>query len=1364
MRRDFGELIGESPTVAGLRARLEHLVLRYGGARRLPPMLLLGETGTGKSLIARLLHANGPRAGRPFVDVNCAAIPETLMEAEMFGFERGAFTDARQAKPGLFVTADRGTIFLDEVGLLPDSLQAKLLKVVDEQQVRPLGGTASRPIDVWIIAATSEDLEAAVRKRRFREDLYHRLAVVTLTVPPLRDRGEDIVLLATHLLRRACADYSLPTKTFTPQALAALRGHRWPGNIRELGNVIERVALLAESPSVPADALGLAPASARVVAAPSDGAPAGPRPEIENAVDGVELAYLLKALGAVGGNVTHAARHLGLTRNALRYRLRKHGIQAMAHSVAGSVVETPATAAPASTDRPFAPARWERRRVAFVRASLLPARDGTDHAQRVALQEAMQKIVLFGGTLDGVSPTGVTAVFGLDLAEDAARRAAHAAMAIRKAAVRARDVDSMAPGLRLAIHAVHALLWKVGDALHVDMDARPEIWRTLDTLLAAADEGGIVVSPPTATMLDGAFSVVELDASEGRAYVLVDGDRTVVSRTRKTVFVGRRDEIALLNGRLELALEGRGQVVGIGGEPGIGKSRALIEFHRTLDPATVAYLSTRCVSHGRHLPLHPIIELVRRAHGIDDDDTVDEIRGKLAAKLSALGLPLDEMAPYLMRLLGLGEGLDAIIHLSPEALNQRTFEIVQALVLASSRTRPLVLAVEDLHWIDRASERYMAALVDAVADAPVLVLTTNRTGHRVPWSDRSYVTELRLQPLGRADARRVLDDALDRGHGAHHLPAATAEAIVDRADGNPFFIEELARAIVAVPDAGPQPPVPESIEAVLLARIDRLAEECKGVLQAASVIGRDVPVRLLEAITPEIAGCKEHLRELQRLEYLHERSDGSLTHYRFKHALTQEVAYASLLPEHRRALHARTVDVIETQYADRLGEHSEHLARHAVHGELWAKAFRYLRHAGLRAAERAAHHEGVACLEPALDVLEHLPEDYAATEAIDIRIDLFLALNPIAEYHRCLDHLADAATLAERLGERARLGRALAHRCMLLRVTGSTDEAIAVGSQALAIATEIGDASLAGITNFFLAAAYQARGDLRRAAAGCRASFGALAEDLTRERARAHPRYEVSSRGWLAWVLADLGEFDDALAAGRDALRLAEARGDRLAEVWGFCLLAVAHVERGDWSRGIPLLERALAICRFHGILDFLARVTMHLGDAYAQTGRLAEGIALLEEGAAHAAATRSFTAYAARLAKLAEAYLLEGRRADAEATARHGLASAREHCQPAGEATCVRVLGMIAAAADPADVATAEAHLRQARELAFALEMRPLAAHCHLDLGKLYQRAGRDEAATACLKTAAAMYREMDMASWLAKADAAAASSGVVP
>src|SRR5215510_292234 len=264
----LSELLGECPEIQAVRETVRRLLAHGTEGRRLPALLILGETGTGKGLLVRALHRAGPRAAGPLVEVNCAAIPETLLEAELFGFERGAFTDARQPKPGLFQTAHGGMLFLDEVGLLPERVQAKFLKVLEDQAVRRLGATQSEPADVALVAATSEDLRDAVRTRRFREDLYHRLAVVTVRLPSLAERASDILLLAEHFLGRACADYGLGSKILSAEARAALLAHHWPGNIRELANVMERAALLTETPLVTADAVGLSTPVGRAGAVP----------------------------------------------------------------------------------------------------------------------------------------------------------------------------------------------------------------------------------------------------------------------------------------------------------------------------------------------------------------------------------------------------------------------------------------------------------------------------------------------------------------------------------------------------------------------------------------------------------------------------------------------------------------------------------------------------------------------------------------------------------------------------------------------------------------------------------------------------------------------------------------------------------------------------------------------------------------------------------------------------------------------------------------------------------------------------------------------------------------------------------------
>ena len=1327
----FAELLGDGPAMTRLREELRLLAQRHAAARRPPPVLLLGETGTGKSLIARILHDTGPRAGGPFVDVSCATIPETLAEAELFGFERGAFTDARRAKPGLFLAADRGTIFLDEIARLSDGVQAKLLKVIEEQRVRPLGATASLAIDAWIIAATSEDLDTGRRRGRFREDLYHRLAVVRIRVPPLRERGDDIGLLAEHLLARACAAYGAPAKTLTLEALAALRAYPWPGNIRQLRNVIERAAL-SEAVSVGAEALEL-PTEAPPPAARAD-TPRAPAP-VDEMVAAVERERLRAALATAGGNVTRAAQHLGMTRNTLRYRLRKHGFD---QSPADETASAPEAAV---ATRPVGMARWERRRVAFLRVAVGPATDAGEPPRLLAA--IVSTIAGFGGAVDGVSPTGVTAVFGLDLGEDGVRRAAQAALAIR-------DLD--APALTQAIHAEPALLWRAEARVHVDMAARHGIGTTLDRLVAEAEGGAIVVSGSAASWLAGALPLSEA-REPGGSRRLLGGARDPA--TAGGVFVGRREEIGWLQGRCEAALAARGQVVAVSGEPGIGKSRHQTEFQSLLDPARVALVTARCVSHGRNLALLPVVELVRRLCGIEDDEATVSVRTKLASRLDGLGLPADEMTPYLARLMGIGAAEDGIAEVTPSELRRRTLEIVRALVLAAGRARPLVVAIEDLHWMDRASEHYLESLVDVLAEAAVMLVTTSRPGYHAPWRDRSFVTELKLQRLPRADARRVLETALGRDQRTRPMAAETAEAILDRADGNPFFIEELARALGTAPGRGAA--IPESIEAVLLARIDQLPDEAKHVLQAASVVGRDVPARLLQAITGDVPATAGHLRELQRLEYLHERGEGAHAYYRFKHALTQQVAYASLLPGDRRALHGQIVTALEGASGADAQDDVETLARHATGGELWEKAVRYWRRAGEKAFHRFALAEADASLEQALSALAHLPAGRTAIDAIDIRLLLVSSLAPAAEYPRALAHLRQAAELAEAAGERRRLGQVLSHQSIIMRISGETDPAFAAGRRALDLAAELGDAEISGRTNYGLGIAHHTRGRFREAVACYHASL--RDGEILHRAGQRMPYWATGSAAWLTWSLEALGEFREGLAAGQRAVEMAKVYGDRLRQVAAHCYLGLVHLGRGETGEAVPLLEYALAQCRAYRELDLLAPVVMRLGLAYSRVGRLAEAITLGEEGVANFEAIHGITGYPGRMAGLAECYWRAGRWAEAERAVHQGLAVAREHRQLAGEAECLRALGVITTARAPLDVAAAEAHLTAARDLATSLEMRPLVGHCHLDLARLCAAAAKPPAACEHLAIATEIYRAAEMPGWLREAERVAES-----
>jgi transcriptional regulator with PAS, ATPase and Fis domain len=293
--------------------------------------LITGETGTGKGLLARTLHHSGPRAGKPFIDVNCTALPANLMEAELFGYERGAFTDAKESKIGLFEAAEGGFLFLDEVGDLEPSLQGKLLRAIEERTVRRVGGIRDRKINVRILAATNRNLENEVQLNRFRSDLYFRLAVILLHLPPLRERGEDALILAEHFLSRFSAKYGKDVRRIDARAREVLLSYPWPGNVRELSHVIERAVLWSRDATLNVEHLSVA-APMRVASDALAGPTASSDQQAPNEAAStdlveVERSMIERAMRDAGGNQTRAAQRLGISRDTLRYRLKKFGLQ-----------------------------------------------------------------------------------------------------------------------------------------------------------------------------------------------------------------------------------------------------------------------------------------------------------------------------------------------------------------------------------------------------------------------------------------------------------------------------------------------------------------------------------------------------------------------------------------------------------------------------------------------------------------------------------------------------------------------------------------------------------------------------------------------------------------------------------------------------------------------------------------------------------------------------------------------------------------------------------------------------------------------------------------------------------------------------
>ena len=310
--------LGECPAIQSIREQVGRIAQLSQSPDMIPPtILILGETGTGKDVIARLLHANSARSHKPFVHVDCASLPKDLIESELFGHEKGAFTDAHVTRTGLIEAAEDGTLFLDEIGELPINLQSKLLAVLERRTIRRVGTTQERPVAAWIIAASNRDLETLSEKGEFRSDLYYRLNVLSITMPSLQDRDGDIILLTRYFAGQTAKRYGLPAVRLSKEAEEALCNYNWPGNIREMKHLIERAVLLSGGGQIDASMLSLV----------NKNTSAADNGSLEDmTLSEAELSLIRQALERTGHNVSRAARELGITRMALRYRIKKYNL------------------------------------------------------------------------------------------------------------------------------------------------------------------------------------------------------------------------------------------------------------------------------------------------------------------------------------------------------------------------------------------------------------------------------------------------------------------------------------------------------------------------------------------------------------------------------------------------------------------------------------------------------------------------------------------------------------------------------------------------------------------------------------------------------------------------------------------------------------------------------------------------------------------------------------------------------------------------------------------------------------------------------------------------------------------------------
>ena len=477
-----------------------------------------------------------------------------------------------------------------------------------------------------------------------------------------------------------------------------------------------------------------------------------------------------------------------------------------------------------------------------------------------------------------------------------------------------------------------------------------------------------------------------------------------------TRFVGRDAETEQLRKALEQARAGHGQVVAVVGEPGVGKSRLFYEFTHSHRTEGCLIVESGSVSYGKATPYLPVIDLLKAYFKIQDRDTQRDVREKVTGKLLTLDKALESTLPAFLSLLDFAVEDQQWQNLDPSQRRRRTLDAIKRLFLRESQVQPVILVFEDLHWIDSETQSFLDGLIDSLPTASLILLVNYRPEYQHGWGSKTYYRQLRIDPLPPESAEELLLGVL--GDDAALQPLK--QLLIERTEGNPFFLEESVRTLVEtkvlVGERGRYrlggsleiTRVPATVHAVLAARIDRLLPDEKRLLQSAAVIGKDVPFVLLHAIA-ELSEeeLRRELGQLQAGEFLYETRLFPDLEYTFKHALTHEVAYGNVLQERRRALHASIAEAIERLYPDRLVEQVELLAHHAFHGGLWEKAVTYLRQAGAKAADRSAHREAVSYFDHALEALKHLPESRQTIEqGIDIRIDMRSSLQPLGRTSR----------------------------------------------------------------------------------------------------------------------------------------------------------------------------------------------------------------------------------------------------------------------------------------------------------------------------------------------------------------------------
>jgi class 3 adenylate cyclase/tetratricopeptide (TPR) repeat protein len=954
-----------------------------------------------------------------------------------------------------------------------------------------------------------------------------------------------------------------------------------------------------------------------------------------------------------------------------------------------------------------------------------------------AFELMLGEIHRYEGTVNQFLGDGLMALFGAPVAhEDHARRAALAALGMQAALAAYRDELSRTKNVdfrvRMGLNTGLVVVGAIGDNLRMDYTAVGDTTNVAARMQQAAQPGQIVMADATRRLIEPWFELgplgtvaVKNRAEPVTAWRLLHPRRGEVDR-HLSHLVGRGDALATLERAAEAARMGRGRAVYVVGEPGIGKSRLLLELRRQVGDS-MTWLEGRCLSFGQSSPYLPFTDALRQLFGIVETDSESQAIEKVARELDRLGERASGIGPYVRFALALNPGDPAVAALDPSERLGRLLKATSLVYRLKSQVRPIVIVIEDLHWVDVGSENYIKTMVDDMAGLAGLLILTWRPTYRPPFNEHTYVSRLVLEPLADDDALALVRSTL----AIEDVPVDLAHLIARKAEGNPFFLEEIGRALVDTGAARAEGGrltltrpvsaivVPDRVQDVIAARIDRLTEDQKRTVQTASVIGREFALRLLRRVADAADRAEQALAELKALEFVYEKATLEELEYVFKHALTQDVAYESILHARRKELHARIGAAMEELYTDRLEERVEELAHHFGRGEVWDKAARFARQAGDRAAALCLDDKAEEFYEQGLHALDRLPETAeTARLGIELRLAMRAPLWRGGHLDRLSARLKEVELLATRHGETPRLDTVYSFLAQYHWAKGEQREALRYGQSCLDAAERRDDLGLRVTGHYYLGWAHFALGDYPKALEHERAILALL------EGPRATERFGMSGLPYCgacaqtAWALIETGDVDQAFAFLDRGDRMAEAARHLYSTIALSTVRGRALLERGRDIEALGVLERAVSICRDKKFVGQLMLALATLSKAYSRLGRHEEALVAAREGVRLKDEAKVPVTRGHHVLAIAEACLAAERPDEAEAAAREALEWSQRLEERGSEARARWALGEIVYRRGNAG--EARAHFEAALGIATALGMRPLADRCAESLAAL--------------------------------------------